>query len=92
MSDNASGRDTQRAKVYAAEGFIRTVFDRAAETGRRSVEFFGTELTLPPEARFGSVVAVRRYVDDVMALSSVRARWPEPLALEVRVRRGTTAA
>jgi putative metallohydrolase (TIGR04338 family) len=92
VSDNASARDTQRAKVYAAEGFIRTVFDRAAETGRRSVEFFGTELTLPPEARFGSVVAVRRYVDEVMALSSVRARWPEALALEVRVRRGTTAA
>ena len=42
-------RDTQRAKVYAAEEFVRTLFDRAAEHGNRVVEFFGTQLTLPPE-------------------------------------------
>ena len=92
MSDNGSERDSQRAKVYAAELFVRTLFDRAAQTGRRSVEFFGTGLTLPPEARFGSVVAVQRYVDDVMALSTVRARWSDASVLAVRARRGTTAA
>jgi len=92
LSEGASERDGQRAKVYAAEVFVRTLFDRAAQTGRRSVEFFGTELTLPPEARFGSVAAVRRYVDDVMALSRVRARWPDAMELSVRSRRGTTAA
>ena len=42
-------RDTQRAKVYAAEEFVRTLFDRAAEHGNQVVEFFGTQLTLPPE-------------------------------------------
>ena len=92
LSEGASGRDGQRAKVYAAEVFVRTLFDRAAQTGVRSVEFFGTELTLPPEARFGSVAAVQRYVDDVMALSTVRARWPETSALGVRARRGAKAA
>lgn len=92
MSGNASERDGQRAKVYAAEVFIRTLFDRAAETGRRNLEFFGAELTLPPEARFGSVAAVGRYVDDVMALSTVRARWPDASGLAVRARRGATAA
>jgi putative metallohydrolase (TIGR04338 family) len=79
-------RDTQRAKVYAAEEFVRTMFDRAAEHGNSSVEFFGTKLTLPPEARFASVPAVQRYVDEV--LTHVGVDRP----LTVRARRGVTAA
>jgi putative metallohydrolase (TIGR04338 family) len=79
VNDESAARDSQRSKVYAAEEFVRTLFDRAAEHGSRSVEFFGTQLTLPPEARFGSVPAVQRYVDDV-------------LALPVRARRAATAA
>jgi putative metallohydrolase (TIGR04338 family) len=79
-------RDTQRAKVYAAEEFVRTLFDRAAERGNRVVEFFGTQLTLPPEGRFATVAAVQRYVDDVVA--HVGAERP----LTVRARRGVTAA
>ena len=71
-------RDAQRAKVYAAEEFVRTLFDRAAEHGNRVVEFFGTQLTLPPEGRFASAPSVQRYVDDVLALPAVRARWPAP--------------
>ena len=58
-------RDTQRSKVYAAEQFVRTLFDRAAERGTRAVDFFGAQLTLPPEARFASTDSVRDYVDDV---------------------------
>jgi putative metallohydrolase (TIGR04338 family) len=85
-------RDTQRAKVYAAEEFVRTLFERAAERGNRSVDFFGTQLTLPPEARFASVSAVQRYVDDVLALPGVRQRWPAARALTVRARRGASAA
>jgi putative metallohydrolase (TIGR04338 family) len=79
-------RDTQRAKVYAAEEFVRTLFDRTAERGNRVVEFFGTQLTLPPEGRFASVAAVQRYVDEVLA--HVGADRP----LTVRARRGVTAA
>jgi hypothetical protein len=85
-------RDAQRAKVYAAEGFVRTMFDRAAERGDPVVEFFGTTLTLPPEARFGSVESVQNYVDDVLALPAVRERWPATTPLRVRIRRGATAA
>jgi putative metallohydrolase (TIGR04338 family) len=85
-------RDTQRSKVYAAEQFVRTLFDRAAERGTPAVDFFGTQLTLPPEARFASVDSVRRYVVDVMGLPSVRTRWPTVEALTVRGRRGVTAA
>ena len=84
-------RDAQRSRVYAAEQFVRTLFDGAVERGR-SVEFFGAQLTLPPEARFGSVESVQRYVDDVLALPSVRARWPAAAPLAVRGRRGVTAA
>jgi putative metallohydrolase (TIGR04338 family) len=87
-----SPRDSQRAKVYAAEEFVRTLFDRAGEHGNRAVEFFGTQLTLPPEGRFASLDDVQRYVDDVLAHPSVRTRWPGTAPLAVRARRGATAA
>jgi putative metallohydrolase (TIGR04338 family) len=85
-------RDWQRAKVYAAEEFVRTLFDRAAEHGSGSVEFFGEQLTLPPEGRFASVPAVQRYVDEVLALPAVRRQWPKVAPLTVRARRSATAA
>ncbi|OBF95936.1 hypothetical protein A5790_06900 [Mycobacterium sp. 852002-51152_SCH6134967] len=85
-------RDTQRAKVYAAEEFVRTLFDRAAEHGNRAIDFFGTSLTLPPEARFASVESVQRYVDEVLAMPAVRRRWPRVAPLDVRPRRGASAA
>ena len=78
--------------MYAAEQFVRTLFDRAAERGNRVVDFFGAQLTLPPEARFGSVEAVQRYVVDVLGLPVVAARWPSAGPLAVRARRGATAA
>ena len=89
---DSSNRDSQRAKVYAAEDFVRTMFDRAAEHGSPAIEFFGTQLTLPPEGRFGSVASVQRYVDDVLALPAVRQQWPEVSPLRVRARRAATAA
>lgn len=85
-------RDSQRARVYAAEQFVRTLFDRAAEHGSRAVDFFGAQLTLPPEGRFGSVSAVQRYVDQVLAMPAVRQRWPGVPPLRVRPRRAATAA
>ncbi|MEE6179817.1 TIGR04338 family metallohydrolase [Mycobacterium sp. 050134] len=93
MSSGDSGRrDSQRAKVYAAEEFVRTLFDRAAEHGSPAVEFFGTQLTLPPEGRFGSIASVQRYVDDVLALPGVRHQWPGVSPLSVRPRRAASAA
>lgn len=84
-------RDAQRSRVYAAEEFVRTLFDRAAARGH-AVDFFGTQLTLPPEARFGSVASVQEYLDRVLALPAVRERWPRTPALRVRSRRGVRAA
>jgi putative metallohydrolase (TIGR04338 family) len=91
-AEKPTTRDWQRAKVYAAEEFVRTLFDRAAEHGSRSVDFFGAQLTLPPEARFGSLEAVQRYVDEVLALPAVRRQWPGVAPLTVRARRAASAA
>jgi putative metallohydrolase (TIGR04338 family) len=91
-SDDSAGRDSQRGKVYAAEAFVRTLFDRAAEHGSPTVEFFGAQLTLPPEGRFASVASVQRYVDDVLALPGVRRHWPDVSRARVRARRAATAA
>jgi putative metallohydrolase (TIGR04338 family) len=91
-SDDSAGRDSQRGKVYAAEAFVRTLFDRAAEHGSPTVEFFGAQLTLPPEGRFASVASVQRYVDDVLALPGVRQHWPDVSRARVRARRAATAA
>lgn len=89
---NSPRRDSQRSRVYAAEEFVRTLFDRAAQHGSPAVDFFGTQLTLPPEGRFGSVASAQRYVDEVLALPAVRTRWPGVARLRVRPRRADTAA
>jgi putative metallohydrolase (TIGR04338 family) len=78
--------------VYAAEEFVRKLFDRVAEHGNRTLDFFGSNVTLPPEGRFGSVAAVQQYVDDVLALPVVREHWPALDPVAVRGRRGVTAA
>ncbi|MCB0932997.1 MAG: TIGR04338 family metallohydrolase [Mycobacterium sp.] len=87
-----SGRDSQRSRVYAAEDFVRTLFDRAAQHNSRAIDFFGTPITLPPEARYASVESVQRYVDEVLALPAVTQRWPGCGRVRVRARRAATAA
>lgn len=87
-----SVRDTQRSRVYAAEQFVRTLFDRASQHSSRVIDFFGESITLPPEARFGSVESVQRYVDDVMALPAVAEIGPGVGPVAVRARRAATAA
>ena len=87
-----TARDSQRSRVYAAEEFVRTLFDRAAQHSSRTIDFFGTQLTLPPEGRFASMPSVQRYVDDVLALPAVTDRWPAPGPLSVRPRRAASAA
>lgn len=92
MSPASNGRDSQRSRVYAAEDFVRTLFDRAAEHSSRMIDFFGDQLTLPPEGRFGSASSVQQYVDSVLAHPAVHERWPSVGTLRVRSRRSVTAA
>lgn len=85
-------RDSQRSRVYAAEEFVRRLFDRAAEHNSRLIDFFGEQITLPPEARFASLESLARYVDDVLRMPAVLERWPKPSAVGIRPRRGLSAA
>ncbi|MFQ6329720.1 TIGR04338 family metallohydrolase [Nocardia sp. CWNU-33] len=88
-----SPRDSQRAKVYDAEQLVRGVFDRADEHGNRTVELYGSHLTLPIERRFATVDSVQTYADKVLGLNWVRAQWDRAeVAVRVRSRAGTTAA
>ncbi|GGK53587.1 TIGR04338 family metallohydrolase [Nocardia camponoti] len=84
-------RDVQRAKVYDAEQLVRGAFDRADESGFRTVEVFGSQLTLTVERRFASVDSVQDYCDRVLALNWVVAQW-NPGAIRVRARAGVSAA
>ncbi len=87
-----SVRDTQRSRVYAAERFVRTLFDRAAQHNSPTIDFFGESITLPPEGRFASVGSIQRYVDEVLALSAVAGIRPGVGPVRVRARRAATAA
>lgn len=89
MSAPIAERDFQRGLVYQAEQFARTLFARAAQHPGRSIDFFGTPLTLPPEGRFSGVDAVQRYVDEVLAMPAVGERWPGAGPVTVRAHRGS---
>ncbi|MGV9733577.1 TIGR04338 family metallohydrolase [Rhodococcus aetherivorans] len=86
-------RDTQRTAVYEAESLVRKMFDRADERGLRVVELAGSQVTLPAERRFASIDSVQAYVDSVLALNWVRARWSRAsVRVRVRARAGHAAA
>ncbi|WP_028475826.1 TIGR04338 family metallohydrolase [Nocardia sp. CNY236] len=88
-----SVRDTQRAQVYDAEHLVRGVFDRADQHRTRTIELYGSQVTLPIERRFASVESVQDYVCKVLALHWIRLRWHRAaVPVRVRARNGTTAA
>ncbi|WP_416564115.1 TIGR04338 family metallohydrolase [Nocardia testacea] len=86
-------RDTQRGRVYDAEQLVRSIFDRAAEFGQRTVEVHGSQVTLPVERKFASVDSVQQYCDRVLALGWVAATWERAgVPIRVRTRAGNVAA
>ncbi|MEU6560219.1 TIGR04338 family metallohydrolase [Nocardia nova] len=86
-------RDSQRARVYDAEGLVRRIFDRAEEFGARTIELHGSAITLPIERKFASVESAQSYVERVLALNWVRGQWSRATeTLTVRARAGTKAA
>ncbi|MFD0924652.1 TIGR04338 family metallohydrolase [Williamsia deligens] len=83
------GTDRGREALYAAERMAHLVFE-APGTG---AQIGGVPVTVPPEARFGSVESVAAHVERVLARPSVRERFPravEPVV--VRARRGPRSA
>lgn len=88
-----AARDSQRGLVYEAELLVRNMFDRADGPGSRTVELFGSEVTLPVERRFASIDSVQDYVDRVLALDWVRTRWTRAsVPVHIRARAGNNAA
>lgn len=85
MPGTCEGRDTGRAAVYRAERLVHGLFDHASAAAG-TVDCLGVNLTLPPEARFGSIPAVQDYVDRVLALLG------RTDGVRVRSRAGDTAA
>ncbi|WP_042937915.1 TIGR04338 family metallohydrolase [Rhodococcus sp. AW25M09] len=86
-------KDIQRSAVYDAEGWVRTMFDRAEERDMRVVQVMGSQITLPIERKFASLESVQTYVDAVLALDWIAATWSEAgRAITVRARSGSAAA
>jgi len=84
-------RDAQRSRVYDAEHLVHRIFDRSAEFP--VIEVVGSRITLPVERKFGSIDAVQRYVDGVLALEWVGRTWPRAAdAVVVRERAGAAQA
>ncbi len=81
-----SERDRHRARVYSAESLVCRILDTADRTSGRAVELHGSTLTLPVERRFAAVESMQRYLDQILGLAWVRARWPERAPVPVRVR------
>lgn len=81
-------RDFQRSRVYAAEHQLRWMRDNGCDT----VELGGVTLQLEPEARFGDLGSITRYVDRVLAMPCVVARFGQCPTIKVRHRNGARAA
>lgn len=67
-------RDSQREKVYQAENRLCGIYDNAEQIGHRMVTLDGCDLTLPPEAKFGCIESIQRYVDTVVGRGQVTVR------------------
>ena len=83
--------DRQRSKVYEAEALVRRIFDRSADFP--VIDVAGSHLTLPPERKFASLASVQAYLEAVLDLQWVRARWPRAAdPVFVRARAGQSRA
>lgn len=77
--------DRQKSGVYRAEQVLRKVYDRDVPM----IEFYGSNIVLPPERKFGTIESVQTYVDKVLGLNWVQAQFPNALQrVLVRPRRG----
>ncbi|WP_347956034.1 TIGR04338 family metallohydrolase [Gordonia aichiensis] len=80
-------RDYQQSLVYSAETLFMGMLGRGG-----AVQIAGTSVTVPPEARFGDVAAVQRYVNAALAHPAVVAEFGDQGTVTVRVRKGTKKA
>lgn len=69
--------------VYGAEHQWSAVLDRGG-----LVNFHGSHIYVPLQKRFADIPSVQKYVDAVLALDSIREKYPTAGAVHVRERRG----
>lgn len=72
--------------MYAAEDQLVATLERAGAGA--TIEFFGSQLTLPEERKFADLDSVRRYLDAVCSDARVLDRYPFATVPEVRGRKG----
>lgn len=73
--------------MYGAEHQWSSVLDRGGP-----LNFHGSHLNVPVQRRFADIASVQTYVDAVLALEPVRARYPNAGPVRVRERRGQRKA
>lgn len=56
------------------------------------MEFHGSLINVPLQKRFADIPSVQRYVDGVLALDAIRARYPKAGPIRVRERHGQRSA
>lgn len=64
---------SEATEVYEAEDLLNSILNRQPECP--SFEFGGSILVLPVERRFADLPSLQRYVDTVLALPWVRAKY-----------------
>lgn len=85
--------DYQRARVYSAEHVLTAMYDNAVAANNPVVDLGGgLTLTLPPEAKFGSIESIQAYVDRVLALPALATHPRAMSPLRVRHRAGERKA
>jgi putative metallohydrolase (TIGR04338 family) len=85
----AEQRDGQRSRVYAAEAQVARMIDARADYP--TIQLFGSDVVVPDDRKFGDLQSVQRYVEAVLALNWVGARWPDAADRAVTVRARASA-
>lgn len=78
-------RDYQQSRVYSAEHQLEHILDNTLKSGNLMVDLDGIVLTLPPEARFGTLEAVQSYCNRVCSMTGMSP-------VQVRHRKGDAQA
>ncbi|MEU0497015.1 TIGR04338 family metallohydrolase [Mycobacterium sp. NPDC006124] len=79
--------EVSASAVYGAEHQWSAVLDRGGQ-----VDFHGSLIDVPMQRRFADIPSMQRYVDEVLALDSVRENYPNAGPVRVRERRGQSKA
>jgi putative metallohydrolase (TIGR04338 family) len=87
-SPNRQAADRWRSRVYSAEDQFSAILNRGGV-----IDFFGSQIDVEPQRRFGDIDSVRVYVDHVTQM--VTSQFPQYKSIDspgVRIRKGVSKA